>query len=310
MDKLTGLQLFIRLVESGSFSRTAHYMKLSQPTVTKHIAALESRLGVRLLNRNTRGMRLTEAGALYYERCKIIERELEAADRLVTNLGEDISGPLRVACPAGLGRHVILPLARAFIARNPGVRFDLLLDDHTLNLLEHGIDVAVRMGRLADSALGSRQLGLNPWVTVASPDYLERQGMPTTPEALATHDCLVYSSVPGDQRWQYQHAEGPTVAVSVRGPLRTNDIDSIVAATLAGMGIAILPTYLARPVIEREALVPLLPAYTLPAQQMHAVYPSPRLVPTKVLAWIEFMQTQFANPHWPARDWTLANLPG
>lgn len=306
MDKLTGLQLFVRLVESGSFSRTAHDMKLSQPTVTKHIAALEARLGVRLLNRNTRGMRLTEAGALYYERCKIIERELEAADRLVTNLGADISGSLRVACPAGLGRHVILPLARAFIARNPGVRFDLQLDDHTLNLLEYGIDVAVRMGRLADSALGSRQLGLNPWVTVASADYLERHGLPAAPEALATHDCLVYSSVPGDQRWQFQGAQGAPLTVSVRGPLRTNDIDSILAATLAGMGIAILPTYLARPAILREALVPLLPEFTLPAQPIHAVYPSPRLVPTKVLAWIEFMQTQFADAHWPARDWAHA----
>lgn len=308
MDKLTGLQLFIRLVESGSFSRTARDTKLSQPTVTKHIAALESRLGVRLLNRNTRGMRLTEAGALYYERCKIIERELEAADRLVTNLGEDISGPLRVACPSGLGRHVVLPLAREFMTRNPGVRFDLQLDDHTLNLLEHGVDVAVRMGRLADSALGSRQLGLNPWVTVASPSYLARQGMPATPEALATHDCLVYSSVQGDQRWHYLAADARPVAVPVRGPLRTNDVDSILAATLAGMGIATLPAYLARAAIAREALVPLLPEHALPVQQMHAVYPSPRLVPTKVQAWISFLQTQFGDPQWPTRDWeTLAS---
>lgn len=306
MDRLTSLQLFTRLVESGSFSRTAHDMKLSQPTVTKHIAALEARLGVRLLNRNTRGMRLTEAGTLYYERCKIIERELEAADRLVTNLGEDISGPLRVACPAGLGRHVILPLARAFMARNPGVRFDLQLDDHTLNLLEHGIDVAVRMGRLADSALGSRQLGLNPWVAVASPSYLARQGMPASPDALATHECLVYSSVPGDQRWQFQRAEdGALVSVSVHGPLRTNDIDSVLSAALAGMGVAILPTYLAQPALEREALVPLLPEHSLLPQPMHAVYPSPRLVPTKVLAWIEFLQTQLGHPAWPMRDWQL-----
>jgi DNA-binding transcriptional LysR family regulator len=284
-------------------------MKLSQPTVTKHIAALEARLGVRLLNRNTRGMRLTEAGALYYDRCKIIERELETADRLVTNLGEDISGPLRVACPAGLGRHVILPLAREFMTRNPGVHFDLQLDDHTLNLLEHGIDVAVRMGRLADSALGSRQLGLNPWVTVASPSYVAHQGMPAMPQALATHDCLVYSSVPGDQRWHYRAADDSELAVTVSGPLRTNDIDSILAGALAGMGIAILPAYLARPAIAREALVPLLPDYTLPAQQMHAVYPSPRLVPTKVQAWISFMQTQLGDPHWPSREWEMRPTP-
>ena len=297
MDRLTSLQLFTRLVESGNFSRTAHDMKLSQPTVTKHIAALESRLGVRLLNRNTRGMRLTEAGTLYYERCKIIERELEAADRLVTNLGEDISGPLRVACPAGLGRHVILPLARAFMARNPGVRFDLQLDDHTLNLLEHGIDVAVRMGRLADSALGSRQFGLNPWVTVASPSYLARQGMPATPDALSTHDCLVYSSVPGDQRWQFQRMEdGEQISVTVRGPVRTNDIDSVLSAALAGMGVAILPTYLAHPSIEREALVPLLPDVRLPPFGMvYAVYGERRL-PLRTRLFLDLLQESIGSP--------------
>lgn len=115
-----------------------------------------------------------------------------------------------------------------------------------------------------------------------------------------------YSSVPGDQRWQFQRAEdGALVSVSVHGPLRTNDIDSVLSAALAGMGVAILPTYLAQPALEREALVPLLPEHSLLPQPMHAVYPSPRLVPTKVLAWIEFLQTQLGHPAWPMRDWQL-----
>lgn len=303
MDRLTDMQLFIRLVESGSFSRTAHDMRLSQPTVTKHIAALEARLGVRLLNRNTRGMHLTEAGAVYFERCKLIERELEAADRLVTALGDDMRGTLRIACPAGIGRNVIMPMAQAFMRTHPGVHFDFQLDDHMVNLVEHGIDVALRMGQLADSALGSRFLGLNPWLTAASPAYLARHGTPSAPAELAMHDCIVYSSVQGDQRWHFQHADEGSCSVAVGGPVRTNDVACVLQAVCAGLGVAILPVYLARPAIERGDLVTLLPGHRLPAQPMHAVYPSPRLVPAKVQAWIGFLQAHFADPAWTECDW-------
>lgn len=310
MDRFTSMQLFVRLVDSGSFSRAARDMNLSQPTVTKHIAAIEARLGVRLLNRNTRGMRLTEAGTLYYERCKIIQHELETADDMVTRLGERINGRLRVASSSGFGRRVVMPLALRFMAANPGVQFDLQLEDHTVDLVEHGIDVSVRMGKLADSSLGSRLLGLNPWVTVASPSYLARRGEPAHPSMLAGHACIIYSSVQGDHLWHYIDQKGRPVAVSVTGPLRANNISCIVSAALDGIGIALLPVYIARRLITRGALNAILKDFPLPSQEIHAVYPSPRMIPAKVSAWIAFLQTHFADPAWVEHDWRGAeSLP-
>lgn len=303
MDRFTSMQLFIRLVDSGSFSRTAHDMHLSQSTVTKHIAAIEARLGVRLLNRNTRGMRLTEAGALFYERCKIIQREVESADDMVTRLGEGINGRLRVASSTGFGRRVVMPLALEFMAANPGVQFDLQFDDHMIDLVEHGIDVSIRMGKLADSTLGSRFLGFNPWVTVASPAYLARHGEPDHPAQLAAHACVVYSSVQGDHLWHYLDRSGASIPVSVNGPLRTNNISCVASAILDGIGIALLPRYIARQWIVRGTLKVILDTFELPAQEIHAVYPSPRLAPAKVTAWIAFLQAQFSEDAWLERDW-------
>jgi DNA-binding transcriptional LysR family regulator len=186
---------------------------------------------------------------------------------------------------------------------HPGVHFDFQLDDHMVNLVEHGIDVALRMGQFADSALGSRFLGLNPWLTAASPAYLARHGTPSAPAELAMHDCIVYSSVQGDQRWHFQHADQGSCSVAVGGPVRTNDVACVLQAVCAGLGVAILPVYLARPAIERGDLVPLLPGHHLPAQPMHAVYPSPRLVPAKVQAWIGFLQAHFTDPAWTECGW-------
>ncbi len=306
MDRLTSMQLFIRLVDTGSFSRTAADMKLSQPTVTKHIAAIESRLGVRLLNRNTRGMRLTEAGALYYERCKIIQREVESADDMVTRLGEALNGQLRVASSSGFGRLVVMPLALEFMARNPNVSFDLQLEDSVVNLVEKGIDVSVRMGKLADSSHGSRFLGLNPWITVASPDYLARCGEPTHPLLLARHRCIVYSTVQGDHLWHFADRADTPASVSVSGPLRANNISCVLSAAVQGIGVALLPRYVARSAIGHGSLVEILQDYILPPQEIHAVYPSPRLVPAKVTAWIQFLQEHFADDAWLERDWTRA----
>lgn len=303
MDRFTSMQLFIRLVDSGSFSRTARDMNLSQPTVTKHIAAIEARLGVRLLNRNTRGMRLTEAGTLFYERCKIIQREVETADDMVTRLGERINGRLRVASSSGFGRRVVMPLAQEFMASNPGVQFDLQFDDHMIDLVEHGIDVSVRMGKLADSTLGSRCLGVNPWVTVASPAYLARWGEPAHPSLLAGHACIVYSSVQGDHLWHYADGKGSPIAVAVNGPLRANNISCVASAALDGIGIALLPQYIARRWIIRGTLIAILRDFPLPSQEIHAVYPSPRMIPAKVSAWIGFLQAQFAEDAWIERDW-------
>ncbi len=246
MDRITGIELFVRVVETGSFSKAASELRITQPTATKHVAALEERLGARLLHRSTRGVTPTEVGTLYYEKCKTIERNLEEADNLANLLQRKVGGQLRVSTSVAFGRRVVTPLVLRFMREHPEISFDMSFDDRYVNLVEQGIDVALRMGRLADSSLGARYLGVNPWLTAASPEYLARAGVPGTPADLSRHACLIYSSVQGDDRWQFTDAHGQVITVPVRGPLRANNLSAVLAATRAGHGIAVLPWYVAR----------------------------------------------------------------
>ncbi|HPO19558.1 MAG TPA: LysR family transcriptional regulator, partial [Rubrivivax sp.] len=164
MDTVVGLQLFIRVVETGSFSKASADLGITQPTATKHVAALESRLGARLLHRSTRGVAPTEVGAAYYDKCKVIARELEEADSLAALLQSRVQGSLRISTSVAFGRRVMTPLVLRFMRQHPGLQIELGFDDRYVNLIEQGVDLAVRMGRLADSTLGARYLGTNPWV--------------------------------------------------------------------------------------------------------------------------------------------------
>ncbi len=298
MDRITGVQLFARIVETGSFSKASADLGITQPTATKHVAALEAKLGARLLNRNTRGVSATEIGALYYEKCKAIQRELEEADNLATLLQSKVGGQLRISTSVAFGRRVLTPLALRFMLEHPDINLDLSFDDRYVNLVEQGIDIALRMGRLADSSLGARYLGTNPWLVAGSPAYLARAGEPSTPADLARHACLVYSSVQGDDRWQFSDAQGRGITVAVRGPLRSNSLSAVLAAARAGHGLAALPWYVARESVADGSLRPLLEGFALPAQELHAVYPSPKLVPSKVAAFIAFLQAALDERWW------------
>jgi DNA-binding transcriptional LysR family regulator len=164
--------------------------------------------------------------------------------------------------------------------------------------VQQGVDVALRMGRLADSALGARYLGSNPWLTAASPAYLARCGTPRNPTELAEHACLIYSSVQGDDRWQYSSTSGETTSAPVRGPLRSNNLSALLSACRAGLGVAVLPWYVARESIAEGTIVTVLDEHLLPAQELHAVFPSPKLVPSKVLSFIEFLRLQLDGEWW------------
>ena len=298
MDRITGMQLFVRVVETGSFSKASGDLGITQPTATKHVAALEQRLGARLLHRSTRGVTATEVGALYYDKCKAIQRELEEADNLATLLQSKVGGTLRISTSVAFGRRVVTPLALRFMAAHPDVSIDLAFDDRYVNLVEQGVDVALRMGRLADSSLGARYLGVNPWLVAAAPAYLARAGTPAAPAELERHACLVYSSVQGDDRWQFSDAAGRALAVPVRGPLRSNNLSTVLAAARAGLGLAALPRYVARESLADGSIVPVLEGHALPAQELHAVYPSPKLVPSKVAAFIAFLQEALLDGWW------------
>ena len=245
MDRLLAMEMFVRVVEMGSFSKAAREFNTTQPTVTKQIAATEERLKVRLLNRNTRGVSLTEPGALYYEKCKTIVREAEEADSIVQLRQNQAQGLLRVGTSVAFGRRVGVPLALEYMRRHPQVQLDLSFEDRYVDLIAQGIDVAIRMGKLADSSLGARYLGANPWVMVASPAYLKKHGTPKRAQDLSAHVALIYSSVVGDEFWRMHTPRGEPVTVPVSGRFRSNNLSAVLAAARDGLGIALMPRYVA-----------------------------------------------------------------
>ena len=300
MDTVAGLKLFIRVVETGSFSKASVDLGITQPTATKHVAALEARLGARLFHRSTRGVTPTEVGSAYYDKCKSIARELDEADNLAALMQSRVRGTLRISTSVAFGRRVLTPLVLRFMQQHPELQIDLSFEDRYVNLVEQGIDVALRMGRLADSQLGARYLGLNPWVLVGAPAYLKQRGTPAVPQDLATHDALVYSTVQGDERWTFVGHDGQPLVVPVRGPLRSNNLSALLSAARGGMGLAVLPWYVANDSVRGGAVVPLLTEWALPAQDIHAVFPSPKLVPSKVRSLCDFLAQQFGPEWWAA----------
>ena len=298
MDRLQAMEMFVRVVETGSFSKAAREFATTQPTVTKQVAATEARLKVRLLNRNTRGVSLTEAGALYYEKCKIIVREAEEADNVVRMRQTQAQGLLRVGSSVAFGRRVIVPLALDFMREHPQLQVDLSFEDRYTDLVAQGIDVAIRMGKLADSALGARFLGTNPWLMAASPRYLRKAGTPKRPQDLSGHETLIYSSVQGSDVWRVLPPRGEAVTVPVTARLRSNNLSAVLAAARSHMGIAALPWYVAADSLASGTIVEVLKGHSLPEQEIHAVYPSPKLVPQKVSAFIAFLQGRFGERWW------------
>jgi DNA-binding transcriptional LysR family regulator len=298
MDSFQATKLFIRIVDLGSFSKAAADIGIGQPAATKRVAQLEKQLGSRLLHRSTHGVSPTEIGALYYQKCKLIAHHVEEAETVAALMQSEVQGGLRISTTMDFGRRVLAPLVLRFLQLNPKLQVELLFDDHLVNMVEQGIDVAIRMGRLVDSTLGARYLGLNPWVVVAAPAYLAQHGAPRTPSDLAFHDALICSSVQHDSRWHFSGANGEALTVQVKGPMRSNNKSALLTAAQAGFGVAVLPAYVANKSIESGELVTLLTAWTLPIQEIHAVYPSPRMVPAKVVGFIEWLQAQMGETWW------------
>lgn len=298
MDRLLTMEVFVRVAETGSFSKAAREFGTTQPTVTKQIAAAEARLGVRLLNRNTRGLSLTAPGALYYEKCKNLVHEAQEVERAVRSEQSQAQGLLRIGSSVAFGRRVVAPLALDFMRRHPQLALELSFDDRYVDLVAQGIDVALRLGRLADSSLGARFLGINPWVMVAAPAYLKAHGTPRRPRDLARHAALTYSSVVGDEVWRMHTPRGEPVNVPVSGRFRSNNVSAVLAAARAGLGIALMPRYVASESLAQGQVVEVLSDHRLAEQEIHAVFPSPRRVPGKVLSFIAFLQGRFGDGWW------------
>ncbi len=298
MDRIDGFRLFVRVVETGNFSRAAADLGVTQPTVTRQVAALEQRLGVRLVNRNTRRLSVTDAGRIYYERSKALLDLLEETEHLTLDRQTAFTGRIRIATSVAFGRRVVTPLILGFMKSHPEIEIDLRCDDAFVDLVAQGIDVSVRLGRLADSSMAAKALGVNPWALVAAPAYLTKRGRPAEPQDLGRHDVLVYSSVHGDDQLHFTHPRRERASVRVKGAFRCNNLSSLLAAAREGFGIAALPLYVAGASIESGDLERLLTAYALPSQEIHAVFPSPKMVPSKVTAFVEHLKAHFARPDW------------
>jgi DNA-binding transcriptional LysR family regulator len=298
MDRVNAIQVFIRVVETCSFSKAATELGITQPTATKAIAATEERLGVRLLHRSTRGVTPTEVGAQYYERCKSIERAIDEAENQASQVHRGAGGLLRISTSVAFGRRVLVPLTLGYMQAHPHVHIDISFEDRYVDMVEQGMDLAIRMGQMADSSLGARYLGTNPWVMVASRRYIDEHGVPEVAGDLARHACIVYSSVQGDDRWRVITPAGATASTPVSGPLRSNNLSAVLAAASAGMGLAILPWYVAHGAIAAGSVQVVMPDHGLPAQEVHAVFPSPKMVPQKVTQFIDHLQQALAGDWW------------
>ena len=298
MDRVQGISLFIRVIETGSFSKAAEDLGITQPTATKFVAAMEKRLGTLLLHRSTRGVTPTEIGRLYYEKCKTIAREIEEADDLASLMQSKVRGRLTISSSVAFGRRVLTPSILEFMSQHPELEVNLNMDDRYINLVEQGVDLAIRMRRLPDSSLGSRFLGTNPWTLVATPQYLSKHSAPKVPEDVQQHQALIYSTVQADHRWNFTDNSGHSESIEVKGPFASNNLSSLLSAARAGMGLAALPCYVAHQSIKDGILQPILEDWSLPSQEIHAVFSSPKHVPTKVSRCIDWLQGQFKGEWW------------
>jgi len=293
MIDLNAMVVFAKVVEAGTYTAAGTILGLPKSTVSRKVSQLESRLGVRLLQRNTRKLKLTEAGAAFYSRCVRILAEAEEAERCVSQEQIRPSGLLRVSAPVELGTVVLGDLVAGYLARFPEVRLELELSNRMVDLVEEGYDLAIRAGVLPDSSLVTRRLGNDRIVACAAPAYLVQRGEPHTPDRLKHHDCILYGQGERALTFTFSGAEGE-IRVQLSGKLRSNNQDLIRAAAVAGLGIALLPESLCGAAIADARLQPVLTGWRLPEHGVYAIYPSPRHLTPKVRSFIDYLSEHMA----------------
>lgn len=280
---------FCRVVEAGSFTAAAEALGLSKGAVSKYVSRLEARLGVRLMNRTTRRLTLTEAGEAFYRRAARALEELGAAEQEVTDQADRPRGHLRVSVPTFYGAEILSRRLGAFHHRYPDISLELVMENRFVDLVEERFDVAVRMSAPRDSSLVMRKLAEIPVVICASPDYIARCGRPERPEDLREHECLIYTVAPRPHEWVMASRRGPRYTVAVDGSIRTNDDHTIRQAAKDGCGILRMPRLFVQDALDAGELIQLWPDGTSPGVTLALVYPSRHELPAKVRAFVEFM---------------------
>jgi DNA-binding transcriptional LysR family regulator len=298
MQNLNDMVTFARVVEAGGFSEAARQMGVSKSGVSKSIAKLELSLGVRLLNRSTRGLSLTEIGAAFHEHCIRITEEAAQAAEVVGRLQSEPRGVLRVTAPVAFGRLHVAPAVAEYLSRYPRLKLDMTITDRMVDLVSEGYDVAIRIRREPSLHVVARELAPVRRVVCATPDYFERRGIPTVPHDLTEHNCLHYTHFGTQGEWRFQSAGGEIV-VPVKGSLRIDDDDTLAQAVLSGLGIAMLPTFIIGRELQAGRLRSVLSDYVPLERRIYAVHlPNVRL-PVKIRAFIDFLQDRFGpEPYW------------
>jgi DNA-binding transcriptional LysR family regulator len=297
MDRIASLTAFVHVVENHGFSAAARRLSLSPTMVSNHVQALENELGVRLLNRTTRSVSLTDIGREYYERCSQILTELEEADRAASAQQMVPRGPLRVYCQMSIARF-IAPMITAYLRDNPEVSVDLRVGDQMIDLREEGFDLAIRAYLPPDSNLIVRRLAGWRHVLCCAPAYLERHAAPRSPADLAEHNCILYAFYPFGEDWHFIDRAGKPVVVHVAGNLMTSSAVMLRAAALAGSGILLGAPFAFHEELASGSLVRLLPDYQTVEFPIAALYPHRRHLAAKVRVFIDGLVTLFAGQHW------------
>ena len=298
MDRFLEMRTFVQVVDTGSFVGAAEPLDMSKAAVSRYVADLEARLGVRLLHRTTRRLSLTEDGEVFYLRCKELLGGLDAAEAEVTARSGDAVGQLRVNAPVSFGILYLAAVWAAFKARHPQVSFDVTLSDRVVDIVEEGFDLAIRITQLQNSSLISRRLASTRMVLCASPTYLARQGTPVHPSELVQHHILAYSYWSSRDEWAFDGPDG-VVVVKTTPCLRSNNGDTCRAVALAHEGIILQPSFMVGADLAAGTLVELCPGYRALEMGIHAVYSSRKHVAPKVRLLIDFLVEHFAEPRWP-----------
>ncbi|MHA4871006.1 LysR family transcriptional regulator [Duganella sp. PWIR1] len=296
MNKLQAMEVFVQVVDAGGFTRAAENMKLPKATVSTLIQSLEGSLSTKLLHRTTRHVSVTADGAAYYERCLRILSDVREAEESLSRTRLSPSGRLRVDAPTGLSSEVIVPALPDFFTRYPDIQLELGSSDRTVDLIEEGVDCAVRGGQLGDSSLIARRVGIMHFITCATPGYLERYGRPAHPNELLRHRCVNYFSSRTGKIFDWDFTrDGERVQVALPGLIALNDTNSYTAAGLAGLGIVQMPNFLLEPMLSDGRFESILNDWVSDPLPVHVVYPQNRHLSAKVRVFVEWIAELFSN---------------
>jgi DNA-binding transcriptional LysR family regulator len=292
LDLLSAFRTFVRITETGSFSAVAREMNATQPAVSRQVAALETHLSVRLFQRSTRSLTLTEDGRDLLSHARTVIEAVDEAEAAVGRRRNSPSGLVRLGAPIVFGRTYIVPHLSSLLERYPDITLELVAGDDVVDMIHDRLDVAIRVGEIDDPTLVARKLGSTVAMPIASAAYLEAHGEPETPADLAAHDCIVFtrSVTPGE--WSFSGPDG-NVTVSVSGRFRSNSIEAVLAGVVAGRGIALVPLWMVRNELGRGEVRPILQRWRAAPRAISAVYPSRRFLAPRTRAVVDFLVAEF-----------------